>query len=107
MSANIRALLVSRFGLFQCGSDRGRSALQTRLDSPHVQSSNAIMNVGGTYAPYIFAVGLFVAGFLALVVISLPGSWGVVEALNLKGNTWFKIYIAETLPAVVLVFCFN
>lgn len=75
--------------------------------SDNVSLSSAIMNVGGTYAPYIFAIGLVAAGFLALVVISLAGSWGVVEALNLKGNTWFKIYIAESLPAVVLVFFFN
>jgi manganese transport protein len=69
--------------------------------------SSAILNVGGTYAPYVFAIGLVAAGFLGLVVISLAGSWGVVEALNLRGNTWFKIYIAESLPAVVLVFFFN
>jgi manganese transport protein len=69
--------------------------------------SSAILNVGGTYAPYAFAIGLVAAGFLGLVVISLAGSWGVVEALNLKGNTWFKIYIAESLPAVLLVFFFN
>jgi Mn2+/Fe2+ NRAMP family transporter len=69
--------------------------------------SGAILNIGGTYAPYVFAIGLVAAGFLGLVVISLAGSWGVVEALNLKGNTWFKIYIAESLPAVVLVFFFN
>src|SRR6516164_3044408 len=75
--------------------------------SDNISLSSAIMNVGGTYAPYIFAIGLVAAGFLALVVISLAGSWGVVEALNLKGNTWFKIYIAESLPAVVLVFFFN
>jgi manganese transport protein len=69
--------------------------------------SGAILNIGGTYAPYVFAIGLVAAGFLGLVVISLAGSWGVVEALNLKGNTWFKIYIAESLPAVLLVFFFN
>jgi manganese transport protein len=69
--------------------------------------SEAILNVGGTFSPYVFAIGLVAAGFLGLVVISLAGSWGVVEALNLKGNTWFKIYIAESLPAVVLVFFFN
>lgn len=69
--------------------------------------STAILNVGGTYAPYVFAIGLVAAGFLGLIVISLAGSWGVVEAMNLKGNTWFKIYIAESLPAVVLVFFFN
>jgi manganese transport protein len=69
--------------------------------------SGAILNIGGTFAPYAFAIGLVAAGFLGLVVISLAGSWGVVEALNLKGNTWFKIYVAESLPAVLLVFFFN
>jgi manganese transport protein len=75
--------------------------------SDNASLSAAIMNIGGTYAPYIFAIGLVAAGFLGLVVISLAGSWGVVEALNLKGSTWFKIYIAESLPAVILVFFFN
>jgi manganese transport protein len=75
--------------------------------SNNTSLSAAILNVGGTYAPYVFAVGLVAAGFLGLIVISLAGSWGVVEALNLKGNTWFKIYVAESLPAVVLVFFFN
>jgi len=69
--------------------------------------SHAIMGVGGSYAPYIFAVGLAAAGFLALVVISLASSWGVVEALGMKGNTWFKIYVIETLPAVILPFLFS
>ena len=69
--------------------------------------NGAIMGVGGVYAPYVFAIGLFAAGFLGLVVISLAGSWSVVEALDLRGNTWFKIYIAETLPAVILVFLFG
>jgi Mn2+/Fe2+ NRAMP family transporter len=75
--------------------------------SDNASLSSAIMNIGGTYAPYVFAIGLVAAGFLGLVVISLAGSWGVVEALNLKGSTWFKIYIAESLPAVLLVFFFN
>ncbi len=75
--------------------------------SDNISLSSAIMNIGGKYAPYVFAIGLVAAGFLGLVVISLAGSWGVVEALNLKGRTWFKIYIAESLPAVVLVFFVN
>lgn len=75
--------------------------------SDETNLSGAIMDIGGTYAPYIFAIGLVAAGFLGLVVISLAGSWGVVEALNLRGNTWFKIYIAESLPAVLLVFFFH
>ncbi len=67
----------------------------------------AITGIGGAYAPYLFAVGIIAAGFLALVVISLASSWGIVEALNIKDNTWFKIYIIETLPAVVLPFFFS
>lgn len=69
--------------------------------------SSAIMEIGGAYAPYIFAVGLAAAGFLALVVISLASSWGIVESLGLKGDMWFKIYVVETLPAVILPFLFS
>jgi len=80
---------------------------QSLAISDNTSLSAAILNVGGTYAPYVFAIGLVAAGFLGLIVISLAGSWGVVEALDLRGNTWFKIYVAESLPAVLLVFFFN
>jgi len=80
---------------------------QSMAISDNTSLSAAILHIGGTYAPYVFAVGLVAAGFLGLIVISLAGSWGVVEALDLGGNTWFKIYVAESLPAVLLVFFFN
>ena len=80
---------------------------QSMAISDNTSLSAAILHIGGTYAPYVFAVGLVAAGFLGLIVISLAGSWGVVEALDLRGNTWFKIYVAESLPAVLLVFFFN
>jgi manganese transport protein len=63
--------------------------------------THAIVSIGGTYAPIIFSVGLIAAAFLALVVISLASAWGVSEALGLKGDTWFKIYVVESLPAVI------
>ncbi len=69
--------------------------------------SNAIMSLGGTYTPIIFSVGLMAAGFLALVVISLASAWGVVESLGIKGDMWFKIYIVETLPAVMVPLLFG
>ncbi|HTV34917.1 MAG TPA: divalent metal cation transporter [Xanthobacteraceae bacterium] len=90
------AIVFASVGLSQSLSINDNSSLST-----------AIHDIGGTHAAYVFAIGLVAAGFLGLVVISLAGSWGVVEALNLRGNTWFKIYIAESLPAVILVFFFN
>jgi manganese transport protein len=71
------------------------------------QVMHAIMSIGGTSAPVIFSVGLIAAGFLALVVISMAGAWGITEALDLKGDTWFKIYVLESLPAVAVPLFFG
>lgn len=68
--------------------------------------AHAIISIGGTYAPVIFSVGLIAAGFLALVVISMASAWGITEALDLKGDTWFKIYVLESLPAVIIPLLF-
>lgn len=68
--------------------------------------ARAIMSIGGTYAPIIFSVGLIAAGFLALVVISMASAWGITEALDLKGDAWFKIYVVESLPAVIIPLLF-
>ncbi len=75
------------------------------LTSDH-DIARAITSIGGMYAPIIFSVGLIAAGFLALVVISLASAWGVSEALALKGDTWFKIYVVESLPAVIVPLLF-
>ncbi len=64
--------------------------------------ASAIMGIGGANAPAIFAIGLVAAGFLALVVISMASAWGVTEALDIKRDGWFKIYIIESLPAVIV-----
>jgi len=64
--------------------------------------ANAIMGIGGGVAPFIFAIGLVAAGFLALVVISLASAWGVAEALDIKRDGWFKIYVLESLPAAAV-----
>jgi Mn2+/Fe2+ NRAMP family transporter len=68
---------------------------------------NAIIGLGGTSTSVIFALGLVAAGFLALIVISMASAWGVVESLGMKGNTWFIIYVIETLPAVLVIFLFQ
>ncbi len=69
--------------------------------------ANAITGLGGAYTPIIFSVGLVAAAFLALVVISLASAWGVVESLGMKDEMLFKIYIIETLPAVILPLLFR
>jgi manganese transport protein len=76
------------------------------LTSDH-DFAHAIMSIGGAYAPVIFSVGLIAAGFLALVVISMASAWGTTEALDLRGDTWFKIYVVESLPAVVIPLLFS
>ncbi|MDV3277198.1 MAG: divalent metal cation transporter [Nitrososphaerales archaeon] len=64
--------------------------------------SQALTSIAGVYAPYLFAVGLVAAAFLALVVISLASSWAVVEALGWRKSNFFWIYLLESIPAVVV-----
>ncbi len=62
----------------------------------------ALSSIAGGYAPYLFAVGLVAAAFLALVVISLASSWAVVEAMGWQDSRFFWVYVAESLPAVAI-----
>jgi Mn2+/Fe2+ NRAMP family transporter len=64
--------------------------------------SLALSSIAGSYAPYVFAVGLVAAAFLALVVISLGSSWAVVDAMGLRKGSFLWVYLAESLPAVVI-----
>ena len=64
--------------------------------------SGALESIAGGYAPYLFAIGLVSAAFLALVVISLASSWAVVETLGLKKANFFWIYALESVPAVLV-----
>ena len=71
------------------------------LASPSTLSA-ALSSVANSFAPYLFAVGLVSAAFLALVVISLGSSWAVVEAMGWKKETFFWVYVVESLPAVAV-----
>jgi Mn2+/Fe2+ NRAMP family transporter len=62
--------------------------------------ARALSFIAGPYAPYVFAVGLIAASFLALVVVSLGSAWGVAEALGLGRGRFFWIYLLESLPAL-------
>ena len=62
--------------------------------------SRALSFVAGPYAPYIFALGLIAASFLALVVISLGSAWGVAETIGWGRQKFFCIYLVESLPAL-------
>jgi Mn2+/Fe2+ NRAMP family transporter len=62
----------------------------------------ALSSIAGVYAPYLFAVGLVAAAFLALVVISLASSWAVVEAIGWQRSRFFWVYVVESIPAVAV-----
>lgn len=64
--------------------------------------SRGLMHVAGNAAPMVFAVGLIAASFIALIVISLGSSWGVTEALGWGRNNWFKVYLVESIPALII-----
>jgi Mn2+/Fe2+ NRAMP family transporter len=64
--------------------------------------SLALSSIAGAYAPYVFAIGLVAAAFLALVVISLGSSWAVVDTMGWKKSDFMWVYVAESLPGVVI-----
>ena len=64
--------------------------------------SQGLAAVAGRFAPYVFSAGLIAASFIALIVISLGSSWGVTEALGWGRKHWFKVYLAESIPAVIV-----
>ncbi len=64
--------------------------------------SHGLTQVAGNAAPAVFAVGLIAASFIALIVISLGSSWGVTEALGWGRKNWFKVYLVESIPALII-----
>jgi Mn2+/Fe2+ NRAMP family transporter len=68
--------------------------------------ARALSFIAGPYAPFIFAVGLIAASFLALVVISLGSAWGVAETIGWGRQRFFWIYMVESLPALVVPMLF-
>jgi manganese transport protein len=64
--------------------------------------SKGLSSIANGDSPYLFAIGLISAAFLALVVISLASAWAVVEATGIGRNRFFWIYFLESLPAVAV-----
>jgi manganese transport protein len=62
----------------------------------------ALSSIAGAYAPYLFALGLVAAAFMALVVISLASSSAVVEAMGWPKSSFFWVYVIESIPAVAV-----
>ncbi len=73
----------------------------TNFASP-VQLASALDVIAGSFSQYLFGIGLIAAGFIALIVISLGSAWGIVESLGIKKSNTFKVYILESLPAVIV-----
>jgi len=68
--------------------------------------ARALSFLAGPFAPYVFAVGLIAASFLALVVISLGSAWGVAETIGWGRQRFFWVYLVESLPALVVPMLF-
>ncbi len=73
----------------------------SNFEDPSVISSS-LSSIAGPFSPLIFGMALVLSGFIALVVISLGSAWGVTEALGIGRRNWFKVYIAESLPAAII-----
>jgi len=70
--------------------------------------TQSLVSVAGHFAPYVFGIGLITASFIALIVISLGSSWGVTEALGWGRKHCFKVFLIESIPAVLIpLFSFN
>ena len=79
------------------------SGLDSSLSFTNPKSlSLALSSIAGSYAPYVFAIGLVAAAFLALVVISLGSSWAIVDTMGWRKTNFFWIYMLESLPGVVV-----
>jgi len=86
------AIAVSAIGIKTAALD---------FTSPKVLSQS-LASVAGIFAPYVFGVGLITASFIALIVISLGSCWGVTEAMGWGRKHWFKVYLVESIPAVII-----
>ncbi|BBG25464.1 NRAMP family divalent metal transporter [Sulfuracidifex tepidarius] len=64
--------------------------------------SSSLSSIAGPYSPLVFGMALVLSGFIALVIISLGSAWGVTEALGIGRRNWFKVYLAESLPAALI-----
>jgi Mn2+/Fe2+ NRAMP family transporter len=58
--------------------------------------------VSGDLSPYLFGVGLISAGFVALIVVSLGSAWGVTSAMGWGKKNLFRVYLLESIPALVI-----
>lgn len=84
------------------------SPLPDSVDFLSPKSLSEVLNsVLGSYSTYIFGLGLISAAFLALVVISLASSWGLMEAIGLKREKGFIVYTLESLPGLILPFIYS
>lgn len=68
--------------------------------------ASGLAGIAGGFAPVLFGIGLVCAAFLALVVISFAGAWGVAEAMGWGRRRYFPIYVAESAPAVLVALVF-
>jgi Mn2+/Fe2+ NRAMP family transporter len=93
--------VASEFGMIVVAM--ATSGLSSSLNFSEPKSlSLALSSIAGSYAPYVFAVGLVAAAFLALVVISLGSSWAIVDTMGWKKSSFPWVYISESLPAVAI-----
>ena len=70
--------------------------------APPQALAGALSVVSGDLSPYLFGVGLISAGFVALIVVSLGSAWGVTSAMGWGKKNLFRVYLLESIPALVI-----
>jgi Mn2+/Fe2+ NRAMP family transporter len=92
---------ASEVGMIVIAAATAGFATSLNLSDPS-QLAKGLTAIAGSYAPYLFAVGLVAAAFTALVVISLASSWAIVGAFGWSSRSFRWIYALETLPAAIV-----
>ncbi|MCL4346211.1 MAG: divalent metal cation transporter [Candidatus Thermoplasmatota archaeon] len=65
--------------------------------------ASALESIAGPYSPLFFGIGLILAGFIALVAISLGSSWGTLESIGKYSHrNMVMLYVAESVPALII-----
>ncbi|MGC8644825.1 MAG: NRAMP family divalent metal transporter [Thermoplasmata archaeon] len=74
--------------------------------------SNALGSIIGPAGPFIFSIGVGVAGLLAMFVISMSMSYTISDALKWKGSFngrireqkgFYSVYLVEIIPAAIII----
>jgi len=97
------AIVIFSWRLSEMGFNTGNSLMDI---------ADAFRSIMGPAGPFIFSIGIGVAGLLAMFVISMSMSYTISDALKWKGSFngrvreqkgFYSIYLIEIIPAAIII----